>query len=448
MRYASRQWMLPAFTVGLVALTAPVVAVAGAPAATPSPANAHLAGAVSAGNWLATQLVDGGIPGFVGVDWGLTIDVLVALRATGADPEAAEAAADAIEGNVDAYATGGEWAPELRIAGATAKVLYAAAVAGRDPAAFGGSDLRQRTMDLVAGPETGAQNGWLKSRDGAALTDGVNMFEQSIAVLGLARSGGVPPPMVAFLIGQQCPAGGFRLFPPADGAPCAAAPADQQVMDPDTTGLAVQALLAAGTADAGAAVDKAVGWLLSVQQLDGAFHGSALTDYSNANSTGLAGQALAAAGHAAAGDRAAGWIASQQLTAADAGAAVAAVGAIAYTPEVRADAVANGIAEFALDQWRRSTAQAVLALAKVPLGQVGIVAPPPAPAPSTSTAPSTAPSTSSSHPTAAPAPVLVGAGDLAATGPPVARLVATGGLAVLLGVALLLASRRRRDRTP
>jgi LPXTG-motif cell wall-anchored protein len=415
-----------------IALTQPGVGPQAAP-------NGHATAATLAGQWLAGQLVDGGIPGFAGSDWGLTIDVLIALEVTGADPGAATEVADAVATNVDAYATGGEFAPDLRVAGATAKLLYAAAVAGRDPTSFGGHDLRARTLDLVAGSETGRQHGWVKNRDSGGFASGGNMFDQSLAVLGLARSGGVPQQLVAFLIGQQCPAGGFRLFPPADGTPCPASNPAEQLMDPDTTGMAIQALLAAdaaGAAGAGTAADQAVAWLLAVQQPTGAFHGSALLDFPNTNSTGLAGLALAAAGETAAADRAADWVIEQQLSRANAGPAGAHVGAIGYTPDARTEAIAGGIPDFALDQWRRSTAQAVLALAKIPLGEAGITEPRPGPRPS----PSGSPGPASPTPTAPG-----GAGELPATGAPAMAMAVTGGGVLAAGVLLLMLSARRRN---
>jgi hypothetical protein len=420
-----------------VAIAAVIACIAIPAAPVQAAPNPHAAAATSAGHWLAGQLVDGGIPGFVGTDWGLTIDVLIALEVTGADPAAAGTVADALAANVDAYATGGEFGPDLRFAGATAKLLYASAVAGRDPTSFGGHDLRERTLALVAGPEAGAQQGWLKNRDAAGPTDGGNMFDQSLAVLGLARSGEVPQPVVDFLIGQQCPAGGFRLFPPADGAPCAAADPAEQLMDPDTTGMAVQALLvadAAGAAGASAAAGQGVAWLLSVQEADGAFHGSAQTNFPNANSTGLAGLALAAAGEPTAADRAADWVSDQQVTPSIAGAAAAHAGAIGYTPDTLAEAIANGIPEFGLDQWRRATAQAVLVLAKIPLGEAGITEPSPGPTPS---------------PSPSPQPPGGGAGgELPVTGVPVSTVAVAGGLAIAAGAVLIVLSTRRRRRDP
>jgi hypothetical protein len=438
---ASLRRRLTAASALAVAITFAIASVA--PAHARAAPNPHAASAIAAGQWLAGQLVDGGIPGFVGPDWGLTIDVLIALEATGADPAATAAVTDALATNVDAYATGGEFAPDLRIAGATAKLLYAAAVADRDPTGFGGHDLRERTLALVAGPDTGTQHGWMKNRDANGPADGGNMFDQSLAVLGLVRSGGVPQPVVDFLIGQQCPAGGFRLFPPADGAPCAAADPAAQTMDPDTTGMAVQALLAAdaaGVPAAGAAADQGVAWLRSVQQPSGAFRGSAQTDFPNVNSTGLAGLALAAAGETTAADRAAGWVADQQLTAVDAGAAAAHAGAIGYTPDVLAEAVASGIPELGLDQWRRATAQAVLVLAGIPLGEVGITEPAPVPSPSPGP---------SSGPPASPGTPDGSGGGLPVTGVPVGVIAVAGMVALAVGTVLLgLSTRWRRSPSP
>lgn len=437
----------------LAAAIALVTALFVPPPALAAQPGTHTAAATSAGQWLSGQLVDGGMPGFAGTDWGLTIDVLIALAATGADPAAESLVADTLADNVDAYATGGDWAPDLRFGGATAKLLYASVAAGRDPRDFGGHDLRSRTLDLIAGAEAGQRHGWLMDHDGAGLVGGGNMFDQSLAVLGLARSGGVPPPVVDFLISQQCPGGGFRLFPPADGAPCAAADPAERLMDPDTTGMAVQALLGAadaGVPGAGAAAAGGVAWLLSVQRSSGAFHGSALTDFPNTNSSGLAGIALVAAGEAAAAGRAADWVSGQQLTPANAGAAAAHTGAIAYTPDALTGAAANGISEPALDQWRRSTAQAALVLAQIPLSEIGITAPP-SPGPSTSPEPSAAPtggpnSEPSPEASGGPNPPAGAGGGLPVTGAPVATLWALGGLALAAGTALLLlATRRRRE---
>ncbi|MCP2334568.1 LPXTG cell wall anchor domain-containing protein [Actinoalloteichus caeruleus] len=433
------------------------------------PPNPHRGQAVAAGRWLAEELVDGRMPGFVGADWGLTIDALLALAATNADPAAVEEAADAVAANIRSYNSHDDWGvPGVRVAGATAKILVAAVAADRDPTDFGGHDMRRETLDLIAGPDAGVQEGRLKDQGTA---DQSNTFGQSLGVIGLARSGGVPQSAVDFLIRQQCSSGGFRLSPELFGTPSASCDSSPDaVLDPDSTAMAVQALLAAdeaGAEHAGAAAARGAGWLASVQRDDGSFGGSGPTAGSNTNSSGLAGQALAAAGLRDAADEAADYVAELQLTEGNAGAASADRGAIAYNPGSFASAVADGVTDMARDQWRRATAQAVLALAKVPLGESGKEEPgPPPPSTSQPTTPS-APETShtpppgsspaptssepvTSQPTGTAPPPVDPAGVDPKSPPPLARTGADVGVAVALlgalllgGAALLWMSRRR-----
>ncbi|MYW03605.1 prenyltransferase/squalene oxidase repeat-containing protein, partial [Streptomyces sp. SID3343] len=368
-------WLTVRNTGAVAACGAVLLAAAPALATAPAGSNPRVAAVVAAAKWQAGELVEGGIPGFVGSDWGLTIDTILALSATRADPVALTAATDAVAANVRAYNSNEAWGePGSRIAGATAKILVAAIAAHRDPTAFGGFDLRQETLDLIAGADAGADEG--RVRDRKTSSDNSNAFGQSLAVLGLARSGGVPGPAVDFLIRQQCPSGGFRLFPDrlgSSGPTCQDGPAT--VLDPDSTGMAVQALLAAaaedGTPGAAEAARKGADWLKSTQRGDGSFGGSGPTVASNTNSTGLAGQALHAAGHSAAGDKAAAWVLGHQITKANAGKADDEIGTIAYNAESFESARADGIADFQRDQWRRATPQALLVLADVPLGKLG-----------------------------------------------------------------------------
>ncbi|WP_016697717.1 prenyltransferase/squalene oxidase repeat-containing protein [Actinoalloteichus spitiensis] len=423
-----------------------------------APSNPHLGQAVAAGRWLAGELVDGRMPGFVGADWGLTIDSLLALAATNADPAAVEEVADAVAANVRSYNSHDDWGvPGVRVAGATAKILVAAVAADRDPTDFGGHDMRQETLDLIAGPEAGTQEGRLRDQGTA---DQSNTFGQSLGVIGLARSGGVPQSAVDFLIRQQCSSGGFRLSPELFGTPsesCDSSP--DAVLDPDSTAMAVQALLAAdraGAEHAGAAAVRGAQWLASVQRDDGSFGGSGPTAGSNTNSSGLAGQALAAAGMPDAAEEAADYVAGLQLTEDNAGAGSADRGAIAYNPNSFAAAVEDGVTDMARDQWRRATAQAVLALAKVPLGETGEAEPGPRPPntsqPTTTSAPpetshtpppgsSPVPTSSepaASQPTGTAPPPVDPAGVDPKSPPPLARTGAGLGVAVAVLGALLL----------
>lgn len=435
------------------------------PTATPTagptgtPSNPHADAARDAARWLSGEFVDGALPGFAGPDWGLTVDGLFALRATGTEPEATAQVADALARHVRSYNSFDDFGvPDVRIAGATAKLLVAAVSVGADPTDFGGYDLRQEVLDLVAGPTAGAEEGRVRDRGTA---DNSNTFGQSLAVIGLVRSGGVPQPVVDFLIRQQCGSGGFRLSPDLFGTPSSTCDeSSNPVLDPDSTAMAVQALTAVakdGTPSAEDAARKGADWLESIQHADGSFGGSGPTAEANTNSTGLAAAALIAAGRLEAAEHAARYVASMQLTAT--GAASAERGAIAYNGAARDDANAAGIGTAQRDQWRRATAQALLALAKVPLGQLGDgkgVEPTPTPTnswptPTAAVPPSVTPSAGVSASTATgggPPPSTTGSfggGSLASTGVSVLPILLVGMGLVGVGYGLHRAARRRTD---
>lgn len=118
--------------------------------------------------------------------------------------------------------------------------------------------------------------------------DGV--WRQSLALLAQDTVGVRPAASaVHWLAGQQCADGSFTAFRAEPGKPCDA----KTMRDTNQTAAAVQALAALG--GHGDAVQKAVGWLKSVQNDDGGWSsmpGSA----SDANSTSVVIGALSAAG--------------------------------------------------------------------------------------------------------------------------------------------------------
>src|SRR5699024_9561072 len=118
---------------------------------------------------------------------------------------------------------------------------------------------------------------------------------------------------------------------------------------------------------------------------------------SNTNSTGLAAQALAATGRQEAADVAAEWILDHQVTSSS-GAASDEAGAIAYNTDARDTAISDGIPDMQKDQWRRATAQALLGLAQLPPGTLGITAAAPTDPPTDTPPPTTAPPTDPSSP--------------------------------------------------
>ncbi|WP_454316670.1 prenyltransferase/squalene oxidase repeat-containing protein [Streptomyces phaeoluteigriseus] len=118
--------------------------------------------------------------------------------------------------------------------------------------------------------------------------DGV--WRQSLALLAQDTAGVEPAgKAVDWLTGQQCANGSFAAFRADTAKACDA----KLMVDTNSTAAAVQALAALGGHDA--AVDKAVGWLKSVQNADGGW-GYAPGGASDTNSTSVVVGALAAAG--------------------------------------------------------------------------------------------------------------------------------------------------------
>ncbi|MFI2188048.1 prenyltransferase/squalene oxidase repeat-containing protein [Streptomyces sioyaensis] len=118
--------------------------------------------------------------------------------------------------------------------------------------------------------------------------DGV--WRQSLALLAQHTVGVRPATSaVRWLVGQQCADGAFTAFRAEPGKPCA----PKAMRDTNQTAAAVQALAALG--GHGDAVDKAVGWLKSVQNDDGSWS-SMPGSPGDANSTSVVIGALAAAG--------------------------------------------------------------------------------------------------------------------------------------------------------
>jgi hypothetical protein len=314
-------------------------------------------------DWLEGELADdgghltssyddglGGIGSFD--DWGLTIDATLALAAAGrGDEPPATTAVEQLELNVGGYVTGFS---EDRYAGAVAKALLVAAVQGEDTSDFGGFDLPAELLARLqtTGPDAG------RFSDASAFGDFSNGFGQALAILGLAQAGEpVPSSAVTFLLGQQCPAGGFRGDYTVTGG--CTTDADATV---DATAFALQALTTVSPDCAmRQAVSDAVAFLVAGQGATGSFGAES---GSNANSTGLAAVALRSLGATAPADGAAGFVAGLQLETG------AELGAIALNQAGFA-AAADGIQVLELDGFRRASTQGVLAFDLPPYGQIG-----------------------------------------------------------------------------
>ncbi|WP_410651157.1 prenyltransferase/squalene oxidase repeat-containing protein [Amycolatopsis sp. cmx-4-54] len=289
----------------------------------------------AASGWLARQLTDGerfeaDFGGQKFPDQGLTIDAIFAFAAAGvSDTNAGKAIAWLAKPEIT---TGYVGSGTEAYAGAHAKLLLAAQVRDKNPASFGGVDVKAGLLSLLT------PSGRFSDR--SEYGDFSNALSQSLALLALDRTGGAPAPAVAFLAGTQCPDGGFPLN--FGEATCTS--------DVDATATVVQALRATGDpVNAG----EGTSWLVGKQHANGGFGFG--TNAPNANSTGLAAQALA--GHRpAAAVKAREFLRSLQTGCAG---AEADRGAIAYD--------ATGLNPSTAP---RATAQAILGLARVPLSDL------------------------------------------------------------------------------
>ena len=164
--------------------------------------------------------------------------------------------------------------------GRAALLAIFASAMGEDPTSFGGVDL---LGVVAAGTQPGGQVGTYASA-----------FVQSYAVIAYVRAGKpVPPAVLTNLVASQDASGAFGYdfggFNP----------------DFDTTGLAIQALHAAGGNSA--AIASAVAWATSQQNAQGYWP----NPYSPVDSTGILGSGLELVGTSTGGALA--WIESQQL---------------------------------------------------------------------------------------------------------------------------------------
>ena len=398
--------------------------------------------ALVAARYLEQQLVAGGhhfSVTFDGVDYpdhGVTADAVLALDAAGTGQREAAKATAWLAGDVVGYVGFGD--PTEIGAGSVAKLLNVAVAQGIDPTAFGGYDL----LGTLVGLERA--NG--RFSDVSKSGDFSNTFGQSFALLGLHRAGGtVSDDARDYLLAQQCSNGGFKLY--MDDAGCTA----DTDADPDATAMAVQALVAIG----GGATQIADGldYLADRQGAAGGVGGGGPTSGVNANSTGLAGQAFLAGGRSAQARNAVGYLGDLQY-----GCTLPTElrGGIAYDAAAFAATTKAGESATPADQDRRSTSQALLALAGTPLATVTAAgADAVAPSLACSATPSATPTstvdpTSTVHPTPTVDPTSSGdptEGDGGSTPSTTVEASATGSLAqtgsdllapVLLGLLLVV----------
>ncbi len=353
---AVRPLLVSGLAVSLVAGSALVAPVEAAP----SPSSR------SASGWLADQLTGGLVHNdqFGGFDdYGLTVDVFVALNALGTETAAQTSILDALAPVTEAYV--GDGSVES-YAGALGKLATAVELGGRDPRAFGAVtpnlvDRLQARIHAAADAQQG------RGVDASAFGDFSNTIGQAWIVRALVgASSGLADESVAFLLQQQCADGYFRvtLEPTTDASSftCDDAAAGDGDASIDATALATDALVVAR--DAGVTgldddIDSAADWLVSTQRKDGSFvdQGTA-----NANSTGLAAATLTSLGRTVPAANAAGWLLDRQVRSSARGPLRREIGAIAFDSAALAAGRTDGITPELRDQWRRASAQAAVGL--------------------------------------------------------------------------------------
>jgi prenyltransferase beta subunit len=171
---------------------------------------------------------------------GQTLDVILAARAAGWDPESisqnGNSPLDFVASDLTAYLEAG---PD-----AIGKTILGAVAANQDPASFQGVDLVSSLMETYS-PQT------------SAFGTPENTWHQSLAILGLNAAGAtIPEDVVQTLVDLQSPDGGWE-YSPGFGT------------WPDNTALALQALTAAGISQDDNAVQNGWDYIQSLQQDNG-----------------------------------------------------------------------------------------------------------------------------------------------------------------------------------
>ncbi len=166
--------------------------------------------------------------------------------------------------------------------GRAATLAITASAVGEDPTDFGGIDLIQ---EIANGTDAGT----------GQVGSSASSFVQSLAIIAYARAGQtIPAAMLTNLTSSQDSTGAFGY-----------SYGGTFYSDYDTTGLAIQALHAAGGQDS--VIAKAVAWASAEQNSSGYWP----NPYSPVNSTGLLGSALELVGTDT--GKATTWMVSQQL---------------------------------------------------------------------------------------------------------------------------------------
>lgn len=181
---------------------------------------------------------------------GQTIDVILAVKAAGWQPASLQiegnSPLNALEASLESYIEAGPDAIGKAILGVTAL--------GQDPTDFSGLNLSDILLDEY-------------DETALAFGDPGNTWHQALAILGMAAAGSeAPEGAVATLVGLQQADGGWE-YATGFGS------------WPDSTSLAIQALLAAGYDPADSVIADAVAYIQSTQTENGGWGDSSTTAY-------------------------------------------------------------------------------------------------------------------------------------------------------------------------
>ena len=216
------------------------------------------------------QNADGSWSGWAGPDPGATCDAVLAYAAAGFAPDSVKAsgsdvsAMDYLSATASSYVT--------KSADSAGKLALAVEAAGGDAHDFGGVNIVHVLTDTWYSPTLGA------------FGVPTNTWHQAFAIVGLAAAGETTPVSATqTLIGLQQSDGGWKY----DFGPWSF------TSDPDSTGIALQALIAAGVLPADTSVVSGTLYLQNQQNDQGSWSSWGSP---SANSTAYAMQGLLAAG--------------------------------------------------------------------------------------------------------------------------------------------------------
>ncbi|MCL2471746.1 MAG: hypothetical protein FWF25_08425 [Propionibacteriaceae bacterium] len=210
-------------------------------------------------------------------DYASTAYALIGLRAAGQAGDQVISSALAMASSGDAFI--GDPSQTGQKASAISLMILALIAGNQDPTEYAGSS---GTRNLYTDLESDIH-------DDGSIGDSPSAYSQAFAILALLSSpDGVPDPVLHWLEQQPC----TNVSSPGYGGYGFSGPGSCSDVDPDSTAMAVIALIAAGvSADT---VSSSGTYLLSVQDSSGGF--TSPMSSVNANTTGLAVAALNAIG--------------------------------------------------------------------------------------------------------------------------------------------------------